>query len=551
MIDYRAPQADFLFALRHGAEAARLPQWDEETAAEVIRQAARFIEGEVAPLDPLGDAATLQLVDGRVRMPPRFVAAYARFREAGWGALAAPESCGGQGLPQALDAVVSEMLAGACASFQMVLSLGRSALRAVESCGTPEQRARYLPRLASGEWLATMCLTEPQAGSDLGGVTTLATPLPEGGWRLTGSKIFISGGDQDMTQNILHLVLARTPDAPPGVKGLSLFLCPALLADGRRNAVACTRLEEKMGLHASPTCQMAFDGAEAELLGREGQGLAHMFVMMNAQRLDVAVQATGLAQVAGQRSRAYAAERRQGRGRDGRPALLHAHADVRRMLLAQIAMTEGCRALVLRVCVELELGRDAALVDFLTPVCKAFATDCAVEAAQLAIQVHGGYGYLREYRVEQVLRDARIAQIYEGTNGIQANTLANRLLRAESAVDAFRRFVAAAIDCAGAATAQALLAALGHWNACAEILQGREAAGAAAAPFMRLTGLVAVGAAWARLEAAADASPNPARTRAAAAYCRDRMLPECAALAATVSAPASFEDAPEAIFVPD
>ncbi|MCX7176590.1 MAG: acyl-CoA dehydrogenase [Proteobacteria bacterium] len=550
-MDYRSPIDDFLFTLRHGAGVERLPHWEEETARQVLAESARFIEGEIAPLDPVGDATPAQLVDGRVRVAPRFVSAYASYRDAGWGGLAVAAEYGGQELPHVLAAVISEMLAGACASFQMIVSLAHGAMRAITANGSPQQCARYMPLLASGEWLATMCLTEPQAGSDLGLISTLAEPAADGGWRITGSKIFISGGDQNMTDNILHLVLARTPGAARGVKGLSLFLCPAALADGQRNAVSCVRLEEKLGLHASPTCQMAFDGARAELLGAEGQGLAHMFVMMNAQRLDVAVQATGLAEIAGQRSRAYAAERRQGRAGDlPSPAPIQRHADVRRMLLTQMALTEGCRALILRTCVTLELGDNPALVDFLTPVCKAFTTDCAVEAAQLAIQIHGGYGYLREYRVEQILRDARITQIYEGTNGIQAATLADRVLRLNNAeaAKAFRAEIAAALALAPGATADALSVALAHWEAAVTALLKRHAAGAGATRFMRLTGLVAVGAAWARLEAAADAAPRPQRTLAAAAFFRDWLLPECGILAESLMNYTDFAAEPEEVF---
>ncbi|HSF47772.1 MAG TPA: acyl-CoA dehydrogenase family protein, partial [Burkholderiales bacterium] len=393
MIDYRAPVDSIAFAMRHGAGADRLPNWDDDIAQQVLAEAGRFIDAEIAPVDPIADATHAKLVDGRVQLPEAFVTAYQRFTEAGWPGLAGAEEYGGQALPHVLASAVSEMLSGACVTFQMILSLGQGAMRAIAANGSEVQQERYLTKLVSGEWLATMCLTEPQAGSDLGLTRTLAEPAGDGRYRLTGSKIFISGGDQNMTGNVVHLVLARTPNAPAGVKGLSLFLCPAVREDGQRNAVACVRLEEKMGMHSSPTCQMAFDGAEAEMLGIEGQGLTHMFVMMNAERIDVGIQGVGLAEVAGQRSRAYAAERRQGRAEDGSgPVAINRHADVRRMLLTQIALTEGCRALLYRTEVELELQRNAALVDFLTPVCKAFVTDSAVEAAQLAIQIHGGYG---------------------------------------------------------------------------------------------------------------------------------------------------------------
>jgi alkylation response protein AidB-like acyl-CoA dehydrogenase len=531
MIDYTMPEDDIYFALKYGADAARLPTWDDELARELVVQAGRFVNAEIAPLDVEGDQTPARLVDGRVKMPESFGRAYARFREGGWPGMAAAEAYGGMGLPHVLAAAVSEMLSGACLSYQMVLSLAQGAQRTLAANGSQAQKDRYLPRLVSGEWLATMCLTEPQAGSDLGRIRTLARPEGDH-WRLHGDKIFISGGDQNLTEGVLHLVLARTPDAPEGLKGLSLFLCPSVLEDGRRNAVAAARLEEKMGLHASPTCQMVFDGAEAELIGAPGQGLAQMFTMMNAERLDVALQGVGLAEVAGQRSRAYAAERKQGRAPAG--DTIAAHGDVQRMLLTQLALTEGCRAMIYRAMVELELDERSKLVEFLTPVYKAFATDAGVEAAQLAIQIHGGYGYLREYRVEQILRDARITPIYEGTNGIQAMTLAGRLLRLESGAhrQAFEAFVQDAIDEVGD---QALAVAFADWQRAAGAVLEAADPGLIATSFLRLTGLLCLGVAWARLEAAAEQAPNPGRTRAVAAFVREWLLPETAHLAALIA----------------
>ena len=483
-------------------------------------------------------------------MATEFAMAFNKFCGAGWQGLTTPEAFGGQALPHVLGIAVSEMLSGACASFQMVLSLAHSAARAILANGTAAQCDRYLPRLASGDWLATMCLTEPQAGSDLGLIRTVAAPHADGSYRISGAKIFISGGDQDMTENIVHLVLARTPNAAPGVKGLSLFICPAVCADGTRNSISCVRLEEKMGLHASPTCQMAFDEAQAELLGGEGQGLAHMFVMMNAQRLDVATQGVGLADVAGQRSRAYAAERRQGRGADGETTTINAHEDVRRMLLTQSALAGGCRALVLRTAVEIELGEKPLLVEFLTPLVKAFCTDAAVESAQLAIQVHGGYGYLREYRVEQILRDSRITQIYEGTNGIQAATLADRVFRLKggAAAAAFRNEIETCIALATPGCALALEKALRSWDHASAALLMRERAGIAATSYLRLSALLAVGAAWARLEAAGAEAPNPELIRAAATFYCDRILPECDVLVQLVERRFELQTLPEAVF---
>jgi 3-(methylthio)propanoyl-CoA dehydrogenase len=530
MIDYRSPAADILFALQHGAEASRLPGWDEDLAKSILEEAGRLVDSTIAPLDPVGDAEPARLENGQVRMPAQFGAAYRTYCEGSWPGLAVPEQYGGQGLPHVLGAALSEMLAGACISFQMVIALAQGAMRSLLANGSEAQRALWVPRLASGEWLATMCLTEPQAGSDLGLIRTTAYPDGAGGWHIKGGKIFISGGGQDMTGNVLHLVLARTADAPPGVKGLALFLCPTELEDGSRNAVSVVRLEDKMGMHASPTCQMAFDGAKAEIVGAPGEGLARMFTMMNYQRLDVAMEGVGLAEIASQRSRAYASERRQGRalGTNSSPAPLNAHADVQRGLLAQMALAQGCRAMVYRVHTELELGANPALVEFMTPVCKAFCTEAAHEAADLAIQVHGGYGYLREYRVEQILRDGRITRIYEGTNGIQGITLAGRLLNLNGGAcrRAFHDDIAASAAQAGGEWSADLASALAAWTAAADALSGRAEPGFASAPFLRLSGLLAFAATWSRLEKAADSAPSPLRIRRVANFVRRWMLPE-------------------------
>ncbi len=546
MIDYRAPLADILFALQFGAEAGRLPGWDAELAAEVLGHAAALVDGVIAPLDPVGDAEHARLVEGRVRMPAQFVAAYAQFQAGGWPGLAVDEAMGGQGLPHVLASALSEMLSGACISFQMVLSLAQGAMRTVAVNGSDRQCRTWLPRLASGEWLATMCLTEPQAGSDLGLVRSVAVPDGEG-WRVSGAKIFISGGDQDMTDGrVLHLVLARTPDAPAGIKGLSLFLCPSVLEDGSRNGVSVLRLEDKMGMHASPTCQMAFDAARAEIVGAPGEGLRRMFTMMNAERLDVALQGVGLAEVATQRSLAYAAERRQGRaGKGDGPDAIIGHGDVRRMVMTQMALAMGCRAMAMRILVDLELGTNSALVELMTPVCKAFATDAAVEAAQLAIQIHGGYGFLKEYRVEQILRDGRITQIYEGTNGIQAITVAGRVIRQDGTLAAFRAEIGSA---ATGPWATPLNDALIAWEAATAAILANPDLGMVAAPYLRLVGVLAFAAAWARLEAQADHAANPVRMRALAAFVRGWMLPEAGHLASLCTVQGGPAAIPEAVF---
>lgn len=420
MKPFEAPLGDILFSLDRVAQASDLPDWDADLAGEIGAHFAAFAQGEIAPLDEPGDMQGCRLENGRVLMPDGFGTAYAAYSEQGWPSLTAPEEFGGQGLGPLMLAITSEVFSGANHSLQMVTGLVPGAVRTLLRFGTPDQKARYIPPLGSGETLATMCLTEPEAGSDLSRVRCKATP--EGsGWTISGEKIFISGGDQNMSDRILHLVLARTSD--DGVKGLSLFLCPCTRADGNRNSVVVTRIEEKMGLHASPTCQLAFDGAEAELIGAEGQGLMAMFTMMNHARLDVALQGVAHAARSYDIACAYAAERVQGRGPDGSAVTLDQHADVRRMLDQIDWLAVSGRGLAHLAFVTMESETAPDLVDFLTPVAKVYCTEAGIKAAELGMQVLGGYGYLREYRLEQTYRDARITSIYEGANGIHARML--------------------------------------------------------------------------------------------------------------------------------
>lgn len=438
MKPFQAPLEDILFSLNHVAGANTLPDWDAEIASEIGGHFASFAEGEIAPLDEPGDVQGCRLTDGRVSMPDGFAAVYRAYAEQGWPSLTAPEAYGGQGMGALMLAVTSEIFSGANHSLQMVTGLVPGAVRVLMSFGTDDQKSRHIPPLASGETIATMCLTEPGAGSDLSQVRCRAEPAG-GSWQITGEKIFISGGDQDMSDRILHLVLARTSDN--GMKGLSLFLCPCTRSDGSRNLVTVTRLEEKMGLHASPTCQLAFEGAEAELIGEEGKGLMAMFTMMNHARVDVALQGVAHAARAYDIASSYAAERVQGRTLDGAPATLDQHADVRRMLdeIDGLAMTG--RAMAHLACVTMERGDNPALVEFLTPLIKVHCTEAGIRAAELGMQVLGGYGYLREYRLEQTYRDARITAIYEGANGIHERMLATRLASGPAA-DAFETYVA-------------------------------------------------------------------------------------------------------------
>ncbi len=552
MIDYKTPLPDLLFALKYGAGVDRLPHWDEELASDILTHAAAMVDGIIAPLDPVGDIEGTHLVDGRAIMPPQFVDAYRQFKDGGWPGLAVDEEHGGQGLPHILASALSELLSGACITYQMVLSLAHGAMRTLIASGSEEQRKTWVPRLASGEYLATMCLTEPQAGSDLGLARTTATPTEDGGWRISGGKIFISGGDQNLTDGrIMHLILARTPGAPAGVKGLALFLASSHLPDGRRNAISVVRLEEKMGMHASPTCQIAFDEAEAEIIGAPGEGLMRMFTMMNAERLDVAVQGVGLAEVALQRSLAYAAERKQGRAGTGQgPDSINRHGDVRRMLLTQMALAMGCRAMVMRTLVDLELGKTPALMELMTPVCKAFVTDAAQEAASLAIQIHGGYGFLREYRVEQIARDARITPIYEGTNGIQAATVAGRVIRLDNgaALQEFRTELREAASAATASTSEVLTNGLDALDRASTAMMARRDVGLTATSYLRLLGLLAFGMAWSRLEVAALSAPNPTRVMTVASFVRDWMMSEVGHLATQCEITSEIGSLPDIVF---
>ncbi|MBN9888179.1 acyl-CoA dehydrogenase family protein [Salipiger abyssi] len=493
MIPFKAPVEDILTCLRGVAGAARLPDWDDTLTEEILGHFASFAEGVIAPIDEKGDAQGCRLEGGRVRMPDGFGEAYAQLAEGGWQGLTAPEDHGGMAQNAAVAAGVSEIFSGANHSLQMVCNLVPGAISTLLKFGSEAQQNAWLPRLAAGEVLSTMCLTEPGAGSDLSRIRTRATRDGDG-WRIEGEKIFISGGDQDLSEGVLHLVLARTGE--DGVKGLSLFLCDSD-PDGERNAIAVTRIEEKLGLHASPTCQLAFDGARAELIGQEGGGLMAMFTMMNHARLDVALQGVAHASRAHQIAAAYAEERRQGRRPDGGEAVLADHPDVRRMLDTQRSLALGARAMAYLTMVELALGENRALVDFLTPVCKVFCTEAGITAADLGIQVLGGYGYLTEYRVSQTWRDARITAIYEGANGIHAVALATRGLRDPGGADAFADLVQELVgdDANG-------LALLSGWQ------EMRAEMGTdpleKAHDFMMLTGELLFRALWCRIAAGGD-----------------------------------------------
>ena len=416
-----------------------LTEADQPLMAQVLDEAGKFVAEVVAPLSREGDEVGCRWQAGAVTTPPGFRDAYQAFVAAGWPALACAEEDGGQGLPWVLEGVLYEWLAAANHGWTMAPGLLHGAYECLRHHGSDALKTAYLPQIASGEWLATMCLTEPQAGSDLGLVRTQAVPVdgtPD--YQVSGTKIFISGGEHDLTNNIVHLVLARLPGAPNGPKGLSLFLVPKLLPDGSRNGVVCERIEEKMGLHGSPTCVMRFDAATGWLIGQPGAGLNAMFVMMNAARLHVALQGVGLLDAAWQKAHAYALERRQMRAPGPAPAsrgsepadLIAEHPAVRRTLDVQRAWIDGGRLLAYRTGLLLDVARhhpDAQeraqaqqWCSLVTPVLKAAWTHQAFHGASECLQVFGGHGYVREWGIEQIVRDARVAMIYEGTNEIQA-----------------------------------------------------------------------------------------------------------------------------------
>ena len=448
---YRAPLADSLFVLERVIRWDRLfalPAYrhaDGDLAKAVVTEGARFCEQVVGPVNAVGDEQGSVLVEGRVKTPDGFRDAYREYINAGWPGLDLPQEYGGQQLPLTVQVACAEMLNGACLAFAMLPLMLRAGARLLIEHADEALQQRVVPRLVSGEWGATICITEAQAGSDVGRIKTLARPRADGSYRLCGSKIFITFGDQDFTEQIIHLVLARTPDAPAGTRGISLFLVPKLLFDsGQANGVRVERLEQKMGLKASPTCVLNFDDAQGYRIGTEHRGLQAMFTMVNLMRLEVSAQGPAIGAAATARAREYASERLQGGAPDARAAPIMEHADVRRMLLIMQCRTMALRALVFEAAYQLDIAhqgtaanerrRALQLAEFLLPVCKACGSEAGFEVANLAVQVFGGHGYITASGVEQYVRDVRVAAIYEGANGIQALDLVTRkLLRDQGA----------------------------------------------------------------------------------------------------------------------
>jgi alkylation response protein AidB-like acyl-CoA dehydrogenase len=574
MTVYTAPLEEMRFVLYDllGADKVlpELPGHEEhgrELIDAVLEEAARFCEEQLLPLNRSGDEEGCRYENGVVRTPKGFRQAYDLFAEGGWTGLACAPEHGGQALPKTVNLLVEEMICSTNPSFGTYPALSYGAYSAIKLHASEELKQRYLPRMTDGSWSGTMCLTEPHCGTDLGLIRTRAEPQGDGTYAITGTKIFISAGEHDLTRNIIHLVLARLPDAPAGTRGISLFLVPKFLpkpdgSEGPRNGVACGGIEHKMGIKASATCVMNFDGAKGWLVGQPNKGMRAMFTMMNAARLGVGIQGLGVAETAYQSARAYARERLQGRALSGAAAPdkpadpIIVHPDVRRLLLTIKANTEAARALALWVGLALDVSErhpDAQmraeaddLVQLMTPIVKATLTDLGFSAANQGMQVFGGHGYIREWGMEQLVRDVRITQIYEGTNGIQALDLVGRKLPSGTG-RLLRRFFHPAMEFVEAHQADPQLAelvlpfakALGRlqqataWLAQAGLKDPTEG-GAAASDYLRLFALTALAFMWVRMAKAALARPGDAefaRTKLATArFYMAKVLPETGAL---------------------
>jgi alkylation response protein AidB-like acyl-CoA dehydrogenase len=575
MPQFTPPLRDHLFCLYEllGFEAhAALPGFEafsRDVVEAVLTQSARFCSDVLYPLNRSADEEGVHFAEGAVATPRGFREAYRQLVEGGWPALTAAPAHGGQGMPHMVNFLFEEMLNGACLSFGLFPGLTRGAYVLLREQGSPEQLARYAPKLASGEWSGSMCLTEAHCGTDLGLLRTQAVPRGDGSYSLSGTKIFISAGEHDLTPNIIYFVLARLPDAPQGTKGISLFLVPKVMVDedgmlGARNGVSCGAVEQKMGIHGCPTCVMNFDGATGWLMGAPHQGLKAMFAMMNTERIAVGIHGLAVAEASYQNAVAYARERLQGRSPSGarqaaKPAdPIIVHPDVRRMLMTQRALVEGCRMLALWTAQALDVSerhedvsvrREAdALVQLMTPVVKAFLTDCGSEVANIGVQVLGGHGFIRANGQEQYVRDVRVAQLYEGTNGVQAMDLLSRKVLHLGLFESFARPVKALLaveDDALAEFTAPLAAAFDHLEDATRLIRERtepEEAGAAAVDYLRLFAFTALAYLWARAAQVSLPRSHDDFHRAKLATARffmQRILPDAAALHAKIVAGAA------------
>ena len=577
---YRPPLRDIGFALEHLADLPALSKLepfshaDPQTVSLLLEEAGRFTAEVLWPLDRPGDVAgcSHDQATGEVRMPGGWADAYRRYVEGGWGSVPFDPRHGGGGFPWLVATAIQEMVTSANMAFSLCPLLTQGAIHMLAHHGSPEQQAVYLPKMVTGEWTGTMNLTEPQAGSDVGALTTRAVPADDGSWRITGQKIFITYGDHDLAENVVHLVLARVPGAPAGTKGISCFIVPKFIPDsegrpGERNSVRCVAIEHKLGIHASPTCVMDFDSATGYVIGEPNAGMAYMFTMMNAARLSVGLEGLAVAEAAYQKAVSFAQERVQGRPVNtdaGAHAAIAEHPDVRRMLLTMRSLIEAMRGVVYVNAQMIDLALNAEgvaeraanreMCDVLTPIAKAWCTDVGERVVSTALQVHGGMGYMEETGVAQHYRDIRIASIYEGTNGIQAMDLATRKLRIRDggAVRDLLAQIAALdheLDEAGAvlqamrrnlAEAAAAVSESTDW-----LLQRHEAGDTAAVlagatPYLRQWGLLMGGWILARQALAAmPGSPQDsylaAKVASARFYC-EQLLPAAGALTAAVTA---------------
>ncbi len=545
MADYKAPLRDIRFVLNEVFEADKLWQTlpgldgaiDAETADAMLEEAGKITSQTIAPLNRSGDEEGAKWDNGVVTTPAGFKQAYATYAEGGWVGLGGNPEYGGLGMPKALGVQVEEMVYGANNSFALYPALTAGCCLALDAHGSEELKQAYLPNLYSGVWAGTMCLTEPHCGTDLGIIRTKAVPQDDGTYAVTGTKIFITGGEHDLTENIIHLVLAKLPDAPAGPKGISLFLVPKFMVNadgslGERNPATCGSIEHKMGIKASATCVMNFDGARGYLIGEINKGLNAMFTMMNYERLSIGIQGIGCGEASYQTAVAYARERIQSRAPTGAvqpdkaadPIIVH--PDVRRMLLTMKAMTEGSRAFSTYVGSQLDISKYAGdeqikkkgedLVALLTPVAKAFFTDIGFESCVHGQQVLGGHGYVREWGQEQLVRDARIGQIYEGTNGIQALDLMGRKTVANGGAlfrvfaDEVKGFIAEHQDAALAEFIQPLAKAITNLEELTELViehskSNPNEIGAASVEYLHVFGYTAYAYMWARMAKAANA----------------------------------------------
>lgn len=585
---YKAPLDDMRFVLHELFDSkaiSELPGYEEftpELMDSVLEEAAKFTQEIVFPINQSGDAEGCVFENGVVRTPKGFKEAYNALCEGGWAAMAAAPEYGGQGMPISTSMFVEEMLCSANVAFGLYPGLTHGAYLALYQHGSDEQKQTYLPNMVSGKWSGTMCLTEPHCGTDLGMLRTKAVPSEDGSYSITGNKIFISAGEHDLTENIIHLVLARLPDAPSGVKGISMFVVPKFMVKddgsvGPRNGVSCTSIEHKMGIKASATCSMSFDEAKGWLVGEANKGLRAMFTMMNTERLSVGIQGLGVAEIAYQNAANYARERIQGRSLSGAknpekqadPILVH--PDVRRMLLTMRSYIEGCRALSGWVGREIDIlhrstDQDAKLIadDFtalLTPVVKAMFTDLGFEIASTALQCYGGHGYIRDHGMEQYVRDARISMIYEGANGVQALDLVGRKLPQDGGrlLTRFLDPVMEFIDANGSEEMEPFItplqAGLEHLQiATGHIMEAglanHDEIGAASVDYLRLFGLVALGFVWARMANIALPKAEDSFYKAkigTAKFYMQRLMPQTGALLASIQSGSQvmmeFEDA--------